>query len=132
MKKLAVLIPCLALIWIPALPAQETKTNAPARIAAGEAKQHIDSEATVFGKVSELHKTEKLVLINFDRRFPNQPFTAVVYANKTNLFSDLEKLKGKTVEVTGRIREYHEQPQIILLSTNQLNILDAVTEPEKK
>ena len=132
MKKLAVLLSCLALIWIPALLAQETKTNAPARIPAGEAKQHIDSEATVFGKVSELHKTEKLVLINFDKRFPYQPFTAVVYANKTNLFSDLEKLKGKTVEVTGRITEYHEQPQIVLLSTNQLKIVDAVAEPEKK
>ena len=132
MKKLALLLPCLTLAWGPVLPAQETKTNAQARIPASEAKQHVDSEATVFGKVSEVHRTEKRVLLNLDKPFPNQPFTAVIFANKTNLFTDLEKLKGKTVEVSGKITEYREQPQIVLLSTNQLKIVESASEPEKK
>jgi hypothetical protein len=114
---------------IPAV-AQETKTNAQSRIPAADAKQHVNSEKVVFGKVAEIHRSEKLVQINFDNPFPNQPFTAVIFANKTNLF-ELDKLKGKTVEVKGKITEYREQPQIILLSTNQLKILDSEPATEK-
>ena len=113
------------------LAAQETKTNAQSRIPAADAKQHVNSEKVVFGKVAEVHRSEKLVQINLDNPFPNQPFTAVIFANKTNLFTDLEKLKGKTVEVKGKITEYREVPQIILLSTNQLKILESDQASEK-
>ena len=114
------------------LSGQESKTNAIApKIPASEAKEHVNSEATVWGKVIELHKTAKLVQLNLDKPFPNQPFTVVIFATKTNLFPDLDKLKGKTIEVTGKITEYRDQPQIILASTNQLKIVEAKAEPEK-
>lgn len=112
----------LTLICVPVL-GQETNTNAPARIPAKEAKQHLNSEATVFGKVVEMHKTDRLIRLNLDEPFPNQPFTAVIFANKTNLFSDFDKLKGQDVEISGKITEYRDQPQIVLVSTNQLKAL---------
>ena len=131
MKTIAVLISVLALAC-DLVSGQESKTNAiPPKIPASEAKEHVNSEATVSGKVIELHKTAKLVQLNLDKPFPNQPFTVVIFATKTNLFSDLDKLKGKTIEVTGKITEYRDQPQIILSSTNQLKIVEAKTEPEK-
>ncbi len=131
MKTVAFLLP-FCLLACAAVSGQESKTNSlPAKIPASEAKDHVNAETIVSGKVVELHKTEKLVRINLDKPFPNQPFTAVIFANKTNLFSDLDKLKGKTIEVSGKITEYREQPQIILVSTNQLKVVEPKAEPEK-
>jgi len=132
MKTIAFLL-SFFLLACAAVSGQESKTNSlPAKIPASEAKEHVNAEAIVSGKVVELHKTEKLVRINLDKPFPNQPFTAVIFANKTNLFSDLDKLKGKTIEVSGKITEYRDQPQIILVSTNQLKIVESKAEPEKQ
>jgi len=131
MKTIAVLIGVLALACS-LVSGQESKTNAASpKIPASEAKEHVNSEATVSGKVIELYKTEKLVRLNLDKPFPNQPFTVVIFGTKTNLFPDLDKLKGKTIEVTGKITEYHEQPQIILVTTNQLKIVETKAGPEK-
>jgi DNA/RNA endonuclease YhcR with UshA esterase domain len=131
MKTIALLVSVLALAS-GLVFAQESKTNAiPPKIPAHEAKEHVNTEATVSGKVIELYKTEKLVRLNLDKPFPNQPFTVVMFGTKTNLFPDLDKLKGKTIEVTGKITEYRDQPQIILTSTNQLKIVEEKVEPEK-
>jgi len=132
MKTIAFLL-SFSLLACAAVSGQESKTNSlPAKIPASEAKEHVNAEAIVSGKVVELHKTEKLVRINLDKPFPNQPFTAVIFANKTNLFWDLDKLKGKTIEVSGKITEYRDQPQIILVSTNQLKIVESKAELEKQ
>jgi len=132
MKTIAVLLAFFALAF-GTVSGQESKTNSlPAKIPASEAKEHVNAETIVSGKVIELYKTEKLVRINLDKPFPNQPFTVVIFGTKTNLFPDLDKLKGKTIEVTGKITEYREQPQIILVSTNQLKIVEAKAEPEKQ
>ncbi len=132
MKTIAVLLAFFALAF-GTVSGQESKTNSlPAKIPASEAKEHVNAEAIVSGKVIELYKTEKLVRINLDKPFPNQPFTVVIFGNKTNLFSDLDKLKGNTIEVTGKITEYREQPQIILVSTNQLKVVEAKADLEKQ
>ena len=112
--------------------AQEAKTNSAPRITAAEATNHIDSQAIVIGKVVEVYTTDKLVRLNLDKPFPKQPFTAVIFGSNTNLFSNLDKLKGKTVEVSGKITEYRDKPQIILASTNQLRVIEAASETEKK
>ena len=111
---------------------QESKTNSPSKpIPATEAKDHVNAQAIVSGKVVELYRTEKLVRINLEKPFPNQPFTVVIFSNKTNLFPDLDNLKGKSIEVSGKITEYRDQPQIVLLSTNQLNIVESKAAPDK-
>ena len=117
----------LALASGPVL-AQDAKTNAPTRIPAAEAKQHVNSEATVSGKVVEVYKTDRLTRMNLDQPFPNQPFTIVIFANKTNLFPDIDKLKGQAVEISGKITEYRDQPQIVLTATNQLKITSSKPE----
>jgi DNA/RNA endonuclease YhcR with UshA esterase domain len=110
-------------------PAQPASTNstaaaAPTRvIGTAQAAEFIGYSAVVTGKVAEVHFGAKAVNINLDRAFPNHPFGAVVFAAKTNLFAGLEKLQGKQVEVSGKITEYREKPQIILTSTNQLKVL---------
>jgi len=106
------------------LPAEESGSELTNRVSAAEAKRHLNSEAVVRGKVVEISRAEKVVRLNFEKPFPYQPFTAVIFSNRTNLFGDLEKLKDKTVEVSGRIIEYRRRPEIILSRTNQLRVLD--------
>lgn len=130
MKSLAILISLLGLLSASAL-GQETKTNASVQIPATEAKQHINSEATVTGKIVEVNKTAKVVHLNFDQPFPNQPFEAVIFATRTNLFPEVDQLKGKTVEVTGKITEYHNRAEIILNNTNQLKVVESAAEQKQ-
>jgi DNA/RNA endonuclease YhcR with UshA esterase domain len=98
-----------------------------------EAKKHINTEAIVTGKVAEVNLAERLVRLNFERPYPSNTFTAVIFADKTNLFPNVRDLKDKTVEVTGKIADYRGRPEIILTSTNQLKVLAKTSaETDKK
>ena len=119
-------------LWAGRFTAEEATTNAPTQIPASQAKEFIGSEKAVTGMIVEVNQAEKMVRLNFDKRFPGQTFTAIIFAAKTNLFSDLPKLKGKMVEVRGKIVEYRGRPQIVLVSTNQLQVLETSKEEEKK
>jgi DNA/RNA endonuclease YhcR with UshA esterase domain len=131
MTKPAITAAVLVLLSVPAF-AQDAKTNSPARIPAGEAREHLNSDAVVTGRIVEVNKAERLVRLNFDHPFPKQTLTAVIFANRTNQFSGLDQLKGKTVEVTGKITEFRNRPEIILTSTNQLKIVEKTAEPPGK
>ena len=134
MKKLAILIPLLGSLCSVAA-AEEAKTNPPPIIQASEAKDHIGTNAVVAGKIVEVNKAAKIVHLNFEKAFPKQPFEAVVFARSTNLFQDLDQLKGKNVEVSGKITSYQGRAQIVLESTNQLKVVEKTAEPtaaEKK
>jgi hypothetical protein len=127
MKKV-VLILNLALLLSAA--AQESKsdsaakTNAPIRIPASEAKEHIGAQAVVKGKIVEVNIGERIVRLNFEQPYPKNPFTAVIFPANTNKFPEVEKLKGKAVEVSGKIAVYRERPQIVLTSTNQVKVIE--------
>ena len=134
MKRPIRIVPLLVCLCSSVL-AEEAKTNSPPMIQASEAKGHIGTNAVVAGKIVEVNKAEKVVHLNFEKPFPKQPFAVVVFANKTNLFPDLDQFKGKSVEVSGKIIEYRGRPEIILESTNQLKVVEKAVEPgeaEKK
>ncbi len=107
------------------LLAQETNTNAVLRIAAADAKDHIGTTAIVTGTVADVYKTDRRIVLNFDKPYPNQTFTAVVFPSNPNLFSssDLDNAKGKKVEVVGKIVTFRDKPEIVLTPTNQFKIL---------
>lgn len=93
------------------------------RIGAAEAVDHYDKKMTVTGTVAQVTIREKLVYLNLDKPFPQTPLAGVIFARSTNAFGDLSALKGKQVELTGKIEEFKERPQIVLTSTNQLKVL---------
>ena len=64
------------------------------KAAAADAKANIGTNAIVTGKIVEVNIAEKLVRLNFEKPFPKQLFTAVIFGDKTNLFPDLDKLKA--------------------------------------
>jgi hypothetical protein len=86
-----------------------------------EAGKHIGETATIRGKVAEVFVSPKgTVFVNFDRAFPDTEFYAVCFGEAIPM-DDLKKLLGKTISVTGPIREYFGRAQIILRSRDQVS-----------
>ncbi len=94
-------------------------------IPAAEAGKMIGTNAVVVGRVAEVNQTEKVIRLNFERKFPKQVFTAVVFAKNFGLFTNLAGLEGKTVEISGKVEDYRGHPQTILHSKGQLRLVDA-------
>jgi DNA/RNA endonuclease YhcR with UshA esterase domain len=127
MKKVILLLSLVSFISVGAQDAKNDpagKANAPIRIAASEAKEHIDAQAVVKGKIAEVNVGERVVRLNFDQIYPKNTFTAVIFPANTNKFPEVAKLKGKTVEVSGKIAVYRERPQIVLTNPNQVKVLE--------
>jgi len=113
--------------------AQKTDTNAPpVHITAAEAKQFVGTNAVVAGKVAEVHKTRSVVYMNFDKPYPNSPFTAIIFSANTNNFPDPDIFKDQTLEISGIIKSYQGRAEIILTKTNQITVLEKSAEKEKK
>lgn len=111
-------MPLIAVAALPFVVWDQSKS--PPKIGSAEAADYIGKSVIVTGVVAEVHVSEKLVRLNLDKKFPQQPFTAVIFAGKTNQFQDLAALKGKSVEVTGTVAEYRSRPEIVVGRTNQL------------
>lgn len=123
MKICFCMLPLLALAVN--LSASETNNPAPLKIGTGEAEKFVDQEMIVTGKVAQVTFRPKTVFLNLDEPFPNSPFTVVIFSGATNLFGDIKALEGKSVEVKGKIKSFHDKPEIVMESTNQLTVLGA-------
>ena len=111
------------------------KKEPPKIISALEATNHVDESVIVTGKVAQVTIRERMVYLNMEKPYPGTPLSGVIFAAKTNLFTDLEKLKDKNVELSGKITLFRDRAQIVVESTNQLNIVEKKkdsAEPEKK
>ncbi|MGO9587342.1 MAG: hypothetical protein ACLP2Y_14190 [Limisphaerales bacterium] len=102
-----------------------SKTNTPARLKIGtdEADKHYDQEMIVTGKVVQVTIRPKVTFLNLDKLFPNSPFTVVIFHGHSSFFGDANALKGKSIEIRGKIKNYNDKPEIALDSTNQLTVL---------
>ena len=98
------------------------------KIGAAEAGKHYQETCIVTGKVAQVTIRERLVYLNLDKPYPATPFTGVIFARATNQFGDLSKLKGRHVEIKGRVEDYNGKVQIVLNSTNQLKVVDQKAE----
>ena len=127
------------ILLVPILRAEEgkpaSKKEAPKIISALEATNHVDESVVVTGKVAQVTIREKMVYLNMDKPYPATPLSGVIFAAKTNLFTDLEKLKDKNVELSGKITLFRDRAQIVVESTNQLKVVEMKkdpAQPEKK
>lgn len=125
-----------AIILAPPLRAEDgkpaPKKESPKIISALEATNHVDESVIVTGKVAQVSIREKMVYLNMEKPYPATPLSGVIFAAKTNLFADLEKLKDKNVELCGKITLFRDRAQIVVESTNQLKVVEKTTAPEKK
>ena len=102
----------------------KAKTSVPMKISAAEADTHYDQEMIVTGKVAQVTIRPKVTFLNIDKPFPNSPFTVVIFHGHSSYFGDANDLKGKTIEIRGKIKDYNGKPEIALDNTNQLVVLD--------
>jgi len=126
------LLPLLAVLTIALqLLAAETKaptlskTNMSAvlKIGTADATNHYNEVMIVTGKVAQVTIRPTVTFLNLDRSFPNSPFTVVIFHGHSSFYGDANALRGKAIEIKGKIRNYHDKPEIALDSTNQITVL---------
>jgi micrococcal nuclease len=95
------------------------------RIPASAAKDHMNETATVCGKVvgaRYLDNSEnKITFLNFDKPYPDSPFTAIIQGENRAKFGEPEKkYLNKDLCVTGKIVDFNKRPEIILTDPGQV------------
>ena len=100
------------------------------RITPSEARDHIGEMATVFGKVASTKYATasrgKPTFINLHKPYPNQIFTIVIWGSNRSKFGQPEvTYRGKSVCVSGTIKEYRGVPEVIAYEPAQVKIQSA-------
>jgi hypothetical protein len=103
-----------------------SKTNSLAllKIGATDATNHYDQMMIVTGKVAQVTIRPNVTFLNLDQPFPDSPFEIVIIHGHSSYYGDANALKGKSVEIRGRIKKYHDKPEMMLDDTNQLTVLN--------
>jgi len=89
-----------------------------------QAKDYLGRVVTVKGFVADVYKTGKVAYLNFVEKFPDNPFSGVIFASRFKDFGDITVYEGKNVSLTGRVTVYKGKPQIILDNKEQVKILN--------
>ena len=89
-----------------------------------EASAHIGETATIEGVVKGTPVTvNRTQFLDFGDEYPNQDFSAVIWAPDAAQFNDVTGYYGKRVAVTGKITLYRGKPEMALTSADQLKVL---------
>ena len=97
---------------------------APLKIGALDATNYYDQTMIVTGKVVQVTIRPSVTFLNLDKPFPDSPFAIVIIHGKSSYYGDANALKGKSVEIRGKIKNFKDKPEIMLDSTNQLTVLN--------
>jgi DNA/RNA endonuclease YhcR with UshA esterase domain len=90
-------------------------------IAAAEAMAHVGQSVTVEGAVSNVFVGRSgVTLLDIGGRYPDNPFTAVIFAADAGKFPDVKTLGGKTVDVSGPVKLYKGKPEIVVSDAAQI------------
>ena len=90
-----------------------------------QAAAHIGEQVTVCGKVYGTRLLDNgPTFLNMGGEYPNNPFTAVIMFNKRGNFSykPEEFLQGKTICVTGVMKNYKGKPEIVVEREEQVKV----------
>jgi len=90
-------------------------------IPASDAKNHIGEHATVYGKVYQFKLTRTgTAMLDIGGAYPNEQFSVVEFHADRD-YHELAKLEGKTISVTGTIKEYRGKPEIVISSLSDIS-----------
>jgi hypothetical protein len=130
MKRLTALLTLTLLAGSATFAQDEPKATGPKIIGAAQAHAYVGSTVVVTGLVAQVSLRPGLVFLNFEKPFPDSPFSAVVRGASTNEFDNLPGLKGKAVEIKGEIKEFKGKPEILLIGKHQLKIVETPKKAE--
>jgi len=94
-------------------------------IGACQAGNYYGQEIIVEGKIVNAYRSKtNTVFLNFEKSYPNQCFTSVIFSSDQYKFvSAPEKYyANKIVRIRGEIKEYQGKPEIILKNPSQIEI----------
>jgi DNA/RNA endonuclease YhcR with UshA esterase domain len=84
-----------------------------------DAQDHIGETIMVKGKVADVYTSPKgKTLLNFDNKYPNQTFTAVI--NEDSKIDISTITAGVTLTVNGLIKSFKDKPEIIIETQDQI------------
>lgn len=112
-------------------PAVLASEEEPLLIPWQEAAQHIGQQVTVEGTIVRTYKSRKAtVFLNFDPDY-RHTLSLVIFPDDASKFPGPpeEIYRGRTVRVTGEIKEYKGAPEIIVRTPEQLEIISEEAEP---
>src|SRR6266851_1007352 len=117
MSPAAVAIAAILLVW--------TGSADAASVGPKEAAGLVGETATVCGVVASGKYAADLRLqptfLNLDKPYPDQVFTVVIFGDDRAKFGTPEtSLRGQRICVTGVIRVFREQPEMVLKDPSQL------------
>ena len=93
------------------------------KVAPDSAENYIGRQVTVIGVVDQVHLTKTgTYFLNMGGDFPDNTFTAVIFASDTSGFGDIKSFKGKAVSVTGTVENYNEKPEIVINKKDQIKL----------
>lgn len=92
-----------------------------------EARSVVGQMAFVCGKVIGVPKVGKITFVNFDAQRPVR-FAGVIFDDKLTNFPKppSEMYNGKIVKISGTVSLFKDQPQIVVTSPAQIEVLDAM------
>jgi DNA/RNA endonuclease YhcR with UshA esterase domain len=113
------LIPALGFVLTAFLAAPPARAE---MIAPADAKAHVGQTVTVEAAVSDVHTGRSgVTFIDIGGRYPDNAFTAVIFAGDLAKFPNAGALDGKTVAISGPVQLYQGRPEIILKSPDQFH-----------
>jgi hypothetical protein len=92
-----------------------------------EARQIVGKTAFVTGHVTDVPTVGRITFINFDKQRPAR-FAGVIFDDNIANFPKppAEMYNGKIVRIRGVVSLFRDQPQIIVTSPEQVEVLDAL------
>ena len=102
----------------------QLSTAAVPRISWRDAADHYQEYVTVEGEVVASHNSGKACFLNFHPDY-HRYFSAVIFASSFDRFppEPEDYYLGRVVEVSGRIEEYRDAPEIVLENPEQITIV---------
>lgn len=94
-------------------------------IGACNAGNHIGEEKIIEGRIVDTYRSKtNTIFLNFEKPYPNHCFTAVIFSSDIYKFPENPEdyYYGKTVRISGEIKEYEGKPEIILKSVGQIEV----------
>jgi very-short-patch-repair endonuclease len=94
------------------------------RLPASEAAKYVGRSDIYFcGRIVKVVEFSRGVYLNFDKPYPNQNLTGVVWDDRRHAIANLP-LEGREWCVTGAVTEYKGRPQIVIQTRDQINNAD--------
>jgi DNA/RNA endonuclease YhcR with UshA esterase domain len=98
-----------------------------ATINADESPKYVNQIRTVRGKIASSRQTKKTISLNFDTK-GKEKVKIVIFENSYAAFhkKGIDPLKfytGKTIEISGKIRQYKNYTEIIVSNPEEITLI---------